>query len=436
MASGFDDMDDDLEIVDEVISPTAAKQLSLDVSQEMRNAILERLVKENPNLRGKKLNLNILSNQVGKTYRNPTKCNFSYSIVKKKPVPLNRKRLLQDPCNLNNNRTRKPVNSDFKDVPKTSSFALISLSSDEETSVNANGSWGSSSHSSSCASSNLEDDFIDMKDGNLFSKDETDFKGSSPLQTITDPLSQCSLLTDEDLAVPEVTCVDDGNNLASQDLADPPINHNVDMEFISVKPFQGKCNFENFLAEVKKLPNPMDSLKFNANWELEAVSRQALVEAFGEPLVTDILCNTNACEDSLKPQSSESSSQNFEEIQPPRCDKVIERNVFVDAATQTEEVPSMVTEAEGRTNDQSSLDVSTFNSKPPCDDLDVDDLLDSEEEQEIIHEGPSLGDLPRTELLSFLGLCSHEEADRRRAVTLSNCVKLPRKSKRVKSKKC
>jgi len=433
MASGFDDMDDDLEIVDEVISPTAAKQLSLDVSQEMRNAILERLVKENPNLQGKKLNLNIQSNynQVGKTYRNPTKCNFSYSIVKKKPVLLNRKRLLQDPCNLNNNRTRKPVNSDFKDVPKTSSFTLISLSSDEETSVNANGSWGSSSHSSSCASSILEDDFIDMKDGNLFDKDETDFKGSSPLRTITDPLSQCSLLTDEDLAVPEVTCVDDGNNLA-----DPPIIHNVDKEFISVKPFQGKCNFENFLAEVKKLPNPMDSLKFNANWELEAVSRQALVEAFGEPLVTDILCNTNACEDSLKPQSSESSIQNFEEIQPPRCDKVIERNVFVDAATQTEEVPSMVTEAEGRTNDQSSLDVSTFNSQPPCDDLDVDDLLDSEEEQEIIHEGPSLGDLPRTELLSFLGLCSHEEADRRRAVTLSNCVKLPRKSKRVKSKKC
>jgi len=429
-------MDDDLEIVDEVIRPNAAKQLSLDVSQEMRNTILERLVKENPNLRGKKLNLNILSNQVGKTYRNPTKCNFSYSIVKKKPVPLNRKRFLQDPCNLNNNRTRKPVNSDIKDVPKTSSFSLISLSSDEETSVNANGSLGSSSHSSSFASSILEDDFIDMKDGNLSDKDETDFKGSSPLQTITDPLSQCSLLTDEDLAVPEVTCVDDGNNLASQDLADPPINHNVDMEFISVKPFQGKCNFENFLAEVKKLPNPMDSLKFNANWELEAVSRQALVEAFGEPLVTDILSNTNACEDSLKPQSSESSIQNFEEIQPPRCDKVIERNVFVDAATQTEEVPSMVTEAEGRTNDQSSLDVSTFNSKPPCDDLDVDDLLDSEEEQEIIHEGPSLGDLPRTELLSFLGLCSHEEADRRRAVTLSNCVKLPRKSKRVKSKKC
>jgi len=433
MASGFDDMDDDLEILDEVISPTAAKQLSLDVSQEMRNAILERLVKENPNLQGKKLNLNIQSNynQVGKTYRNPSKCNFSYSIVKKKPVLLNRKRLLQDPCNLNNNRTRKPVNSDFKVVPKTSSFTLISLSSDEETSVNANGSWGSSSHSSSCASSILEDDFIDMKDGNLFDKVETDFKGSSPLQTITDPLSQFSLLTDEDLAVPEVTCVDDGNNLA-----DPPINHNVDKEFISVKPFQGKCNFENFLAEVKKLPNPMDSLKFNANWELEAVSRQALVEAFGEPLVTDILCNTNACEDSLKPQSSESSIQNFEEIQPPRCDKVIERNVFVDAATQTEEVPSMVTEAEGRTNDQSSLDVSTFNSQPPCDDLDVDDLLDSEEEQEIIHEGPSLGDLPRTELLSFLGLCSHEEADRRRAVTLSNCVKLPRKSKRVKSKKC
>jgi len=424
-------MDDDLEIVDEVIRPNAAKQLSLDVSQEMRNTILERLVKENPNLRGKKLNLNILSNQVGKTYRNPTKCNFSYSIVKKKPVPLNRKRFLQDPCNLNNNRTRKPVNSDIKDVPKTSSFSLISLSSDEETSVNANGSLGSSSHSSSFASSILEDDFIDMKDGNLSDKDETDFKGSSPLQTITDPLSQCSLLTDEDLAVPEVTCVDDGNNLA-----DPPIDHKLDKEFISVKPFQNKCNLENFLAEVKKLPNPMDSLKFNANWELEAVSRQALVEAFGEPLVTDILSNTNACEDSLKPQSSESSIQNFEEIQPPRCDKVIERNVFVDAATQTEEVPSMVTEAEGRTNDQSSLDVSTFNSKPPCDDLDVDDLLDSEEEQEIIHEGPSLGDLPRTELLSFLGLCSHEEADRRRAVTLSNCVKLPRKSKRVKSKKC
>merc|ERR1719259_1281783 len=295
MVRGFGDMDNDLEIVDEVISPNAAKQLSLDVSQEMRNTILERLVKENPNLRGKKLNLNILSNHVGKTYRNPTKCNFSYSIVKKKPVPLNRKRFLQDPCNLNNNRTRKPVNCDFKDVPKTSSFSLISLSSDEETSVNANGSLGSSSHSSSCASSILEDDFIDMKDGNLSDKDATDFKGSSPLQTITDPLSQCSLLTDEDLAVPEVTCVDDGNNLA-----DPPINHNVDKEFISVKPFQGKCNFENFLAEVKKLPNPMDSLKFNANWELEAVSRQALVEAFGEPLVTDILCNTNACEDSLK----------------------------------------------------------------------------------------------------------------------------------------
>ena len=417
MASGFDDMDDDLEIVDEVINPTAAKQLSLDVSQEMRDAILERLVKENPNLRGKKLNLNILSNQVGKTYRNPTKCNFSYSIVKKKPVPLNRKRLLQDPCNLNNNRTRKPVNSDFKDVPKTSSFALISLSSDEETSVNANGSWGSSSHSSSCASSNLEDDFIDMKDGNLFSKDETDFKGSSPLQTITDPLSQCSLLTDEDLAVPEVTCVDDGNNLASQDLADPPINHNVDMEFISVKPFQGKCNFENFLAEVKKLPNPMDSLKFNANWELEAVSRQALVEAYGEPLVTDILCNTNACEDSLKPQSPESSNQNFEEIHPPRCE-FIERNVFVDAESQTEEVPSVVPEAEFKANDQSSLDICTFNSQPPCDDFDVDDLLDSEEEQDIIHEGPSLGDLPRTELLSFLGLCSHEEADRRRYLFL------------------
>jgi len=430
-------MDDDLEIVDEVISPNAAKQLSLDVSQEMRNAILERLVKENPNLRGKKLNLNILSNQVGKTYRNPTKCNFSYSIVKKKPVPLNRKRFLQDPCNLNNNRTRKPVNSDIKDVPKTSSFSLISLSSDEETSVNANGSLGSSSHSSSFASSILEDDFIDMKDGNLSDKDETDFKGSSPLQTITDPLSQCSILavsTDEDLAVPEVTRVDDGFNLASQDLASPPTNHNV--EFISVKSLQSKCNFENFLDEVKKLSNPLDSLKFNANWELEAVSRQALVDAFGEPLVTDILCNTNACEDSLKPQSSESSIKNFEEIQPPRCDEVIEGNVLVDAATQTEEVYSMVTEAAVQANDQSSLDVCTFNSQPPSDDLDVDDLLDSEEEQEIIHEGPSLGDLPRTELLSFLGLCSHEEADRRRAVTLSNCVKLPRKSKRVKSKKC
>ena len=86
----------------------------------------------------------------------------------------------------------------------------------------------------------------------------------------------------------------------------------------------------------------------------------------------------------------------------------------MDAATQTEEVYSMVTEAAVQANDQSSLDVCTFNSQPPSDDLDVDDLLDSEEEQEIIHEGPSLGDLPRTELLSFLGLCSHEEADRRR----------------------
>ena len=98
----------------------------------------------------------------------------------------------------------------------------------------------------------------------------------------------------------------------------------------------------------------------------------------------------------------------------------------MDAATQTEEVPSMVTEAEGRTNDQSSLDVSTFNSQPPCDDFDVDDLLDSEEEQDIIHEGPSLGDLPRTELLSFLGLCSHEEADRRRYLFLKKFVDLPK----------
>ena len=96
----------------------------------------------------------------------------------------------------------------------------------------------------------------------------------------------------------------------------------------------------------------------------------------------------------------------------------------MDAATQTEEVPSMVTEAEGRTNDQSSLDICTFNSQPPCDDFDVDDLLDSEEEQDIIHEGPSLGDLPRTELLSFLGLCSHEEADRRRYYSWKKCVDL------------
>ena len=57
---GFDDMDDDLEIVEEVINPTVTKQLSLDVSQEMRNAILETLVNENPNLHGNKLNLNIL----------------------------------------------------------------------------------------------------------------------------------------------------------------------------------------------------------------------------------------------------------------------------------------------------------------------------------------------------------------------------------------
>ena len=78
----------------------------------------------------------------------------------------------------------------------------------------------------------------------------------------------------------------------------------------------------------------------------------------------------------------------------------------------------MVPEAEFQTNDQSSLDICTFNSQPPCDDFDVDDLLDSEEEQDIIHEGPSLGDLPRTELLSFLGLCSHGEADRRRYLFL------------------
>jgi len=405
-------MDDDLEIVEEVINPTVTKQLSLDVSQEMRNAILKTLVKENPNLHGKKLNLNIVSKQVGQSFRNPSRCNFSYSILKRKPVPVNRKRFLQDPINLNNNCTRKPVLRDIKDVPKSSSLTLISLSSDEE------------------------DDLIDLKDGNLSEKDEMEIKGGSPLQIVTDPLSQCSLLTvstDEDFALPEVTCVDDGNNLASQDLAGPPVNLNV--EFISIKFLQGKCSINNFLAEVKKLSNPLDSLKFNANWELEAVSRQALVEAFGEPFVTDILCNTNACEDSLKPQSPESSNQNFEEIHPPRCE-FIERNVFVDAESQTEEVPSVVPEAEFQTNDQSSLDICTFNSQPPCGDLDVDDLLDSEEEQEVIHEGPSLGDLPRTELLSFLGLCSHEEADRRRAVTLSNCVKLPRKSKRVKSKKC
>merc|ERR1719300_1601905 len=155
-------MDDDLEIVEEVISSTVTKQLSLDVSPEMRNAILERLVKENPNLHGKKLNLNIASKQVGQSFRNPSGFNFSYSILKKKPVPVNSKRFLQDPINLNNNCTRKPVLRDIKDVPKSSSLTIISLSSDEE------------------------DDLIDLKDGNLSEKDEKEFKGGSPLQIVTD----------------------------------------------------------------------------------------------------------------------------------------------------------------------------------------------------------------------------------------------------------
>ena len=77
-------MDDDLEIVEEVINPTVTKQLSLDVSQEMRNAILETLVKENPNLHGKKLNFNIVSKQVGQSFRNPSRCNFSYSSFEEK----------------------------------------------------------------------------------------------------------------------------------------------------------------------------------------------------------------------------------------------------------------------------------------------------------------------------------------------------------------
>jgi len=427
-------MDDDPEIVEEVIFPSSPKQLSLNVPQKVKNAILEKLMRENPNLHGKKLNLNIVSSQVGFSNKHPN-YNFSYSIVKKRKEI----RRLHDP-NLNNNRSRKPVSS---------SITLISLSSDEET--------GEHTDASSSSSSSIHDDLIDSKDRTSlenFRNGDSDFKDNLLQRVASNPLSQCSSLltlsTDEDFAMPIVNPGDE-ETLTSQDLPNPS-EHNPD--FISVEFLQGKCNCLDLIAEVKKLSNPLDSLKFNDNWEFEAVSRQALVQAFGEKFLTNILSDTNACEDSNQSQLLESSRENFEEVQPSSCDvNEMNKNALVNVETQTEEfsfvVPEsvnaetqtesssvMVPESEIQPNDQFLLESEFCTFNPRCDDdIDVDELLNSEEEQDIIHQGPKLGDLPQAELLSFLGLCTHQEAQQKREATMGNRVELPRKSKRNRLKK-
>jgi len=432
-------MDDDPEIVEEVICPSSPKQLSLNVPQKVKDVILEKLMRENPNLHGKKLNLNIVSSQVGFSNKNPN-YNFSYSIMKKKKQIRNR---LQDPMNLNNNHStipRKPVSS---------SFTLISLSSDEETAENTD--------VSSSSTSSIQDDLIDSKDRTAlenFRNGDSDFKDNLPQRVASKPPSQCSSLltlsTDEDIAMPVVNA-GDVETLTSQDLPNPSEDN---PDFISVEFLQGKCNCLDLIAEVKKLSNPLCSLRFKDNWTLEAVSRQALVQAFGEKFLTNILSDTNACEDSNPAQLLESSREHFEEVQPSSCDvNEMNKNALVNVETQTEEfsvvVPEsvnaetqtesssvMVPESEIQPNDQILLDPEFCSFNPRCDDdIDVDELLDSEEEQEIIHQGPKLGDLPQAELLSFLGLCTHQEAQQKRDATMGNRVELPRKSKRNRLKK-
>merc|ERR1712098_541297 len=108
----------------------------------------------------------------------------------------------------------------------------------------------------------------------------------------------------------------------------------------------------------------------------------------------------------------------------------------VNAETRTESSSVMVPESEIQPNDQFLLESEFCTSNQRCDDdIDVDELLNSEEEQDIIHQGPKLDDLPQAELLSFLGLCTHQEAQQKREATMGNCVELPRKSKRNRLKK-